>query len=161
MSGNEATALISKIKIHHPYGVVGLLPWQQQHNNVCFGGVPNSQQLLDIASQIKTFTEGTNPESSEIMSIRENVLNANTIVFLGFAFHELNMELILPSNFSTGGNISASNCYATSLGISESDSEIIRADILRRFKNKKANIFLKNISCSELFQEYWRSISLS
>ncbi|MDL1968036.1 MAG: hypothetical protein LWW97_05675 [Deltaproteobacteria bacterium] len=128
VSKDYASKLLSNIEIYHPYGIVGLLPWQGNSNSTDFGEDSNPIQLLELANKIKTFTEGTNPESSKIVAIRDHVSTANRIVFLGFAFHKLNMQLIKPSDLSST-NAAEIKCYATTFGISKSDKEVINEQI--------------------------------
>jgi len=161
IKGNEAAELIKKIEIYHPYGTVGYLPWQQQNRSIDYGEDPNPQQLLELASQIKTFTEGTDKYLSEIDKIRWDLLSAKIVVFLGFAFHKLNMDLLKPEN-SEKINVSNTKYYATAKGISDSDCEIILGDLMNLCGVKSQHIFLRNDrECSSLFLEYWRSLSLS
>ncbi|MDQ1353012.1 MAG: hypothetical protein QG657_3318, partial [Acidobacteriota bacterium] len=95
ISEREAAELVKAINIYHPYGNVGTLPWQKRHlgsnkNMVMeFGKEPNPVQLSELSKNIKTFTEGTNPQSSEISEIRRHMSIANRVVFLGFAFHPM------------------------------------------------------------------------
>ena len=70
--------------------MVGSLPWQTRNNSIDFGETPDPNTLLSIADSIKTFTEGTDPDSSDIAQIRKNIKETNRIVFMGFAFHKLN-----------------------------------------------------------------------
>jgi hypothetical protein len=49
--------LSSKLKILHPYGVVGHLPWQSQTGVVTFGGEPSAQDLVLLSEQIRTYNE--------------------------------------------------------------------------------------------------------
>ena len=49
--------------------------------------------LLEIAGQLKTFTEQSRDEAAD-EAIRGHIQEAGTIVFLGFAFHDLNMSLL-------------------------------------------------------------------
>jgi hypothetical protein len=96
--GTDASELYSFVKqviIRHPYGVVGLLDWQDWAQNgrpVSFGHVGNVD-LLEIAHQINTFTE-QQEDNEKLAIIRRTVQEAEVIVFLGFAFHERNMELL-------------------------------------------------------------------
>jgi hypothetical protein len=66
----EAASIVKCINIYHPYGFVGVLPWQDSAGSVEFGADPDPRQLLQFAQKIKTFAEGTDPDSSEIVSIR-------------------------------------------------------------------------------------------
>ena len=160
INADDATKLVNSIDIYHPYGVVGHLPWQHRGDSIGFGAEPHSQQLLELAEQIKTFTEGTNPASSEIMAIKNNMLNAELVLFLGFAFHKLTIQLIMPDH-SSGPGARSTNYFATASGISDSDCEIIRKEIYSLSKSGKCEIKLRNDkTCSEIFNEYWRSFSL-
>jgi len=155
----EASKLINEIEIYHPYGVVGSLPWQGGQS-IKFGEKPDPQQLLELASQIKTFTEGTDPNSSDILAIRKNVAEADNIIFLGFAFHKLNMILMSPDTKLL--DLSGPTTYfGTAQGISDSDCKIIKAE-LTHFKGNYKEININNkLNCASLFKEYWRSLSLN
>jgi len=157
---DEAAELVNSINIYHPYGVVGNLPWQGKQV-IEYGADPHHQGLLQLASQIKTFTEGTDEESSEIVTIREHLSSASNVVFLGFAFHALNMKLMSPKSFLPDP-IADVNYFGSAFGISDSDCKIIQKN-LTGFTDKEVNEMQINnkLKCSELFKEYWRSLSLS
>src|SRR5579862_9716755 len=58
VTGDASARLIESIVITHPYGAVGKLPWQVNGNTgIGFGIKPQETKLLEIAGQIKTFTE--------------------------------------------------------------------------------------------------------
>lgn len=57
----RAASLIGRIRIFHPYGSVGELPWQNSSEHVEYGAEPSIGQLLNLKDGIKTFTEGTDP----------------------------------------------------------------------------------------------------
>lgn len=156
----EAGNLVNEINIYHPYGVVGNLPWQGKQG-MEFGAEPHPQVLLQLADQIKTFTEGTDEESSEIIAIRNHVSAADNIVFLGFAFHTLNMKLMSPNSLIPDP-LDVTNYFGSAFGISDSDCKIIRAD-LEDFTDRDANEMEINnkLKCAAFFKEYWRSLSLN
>ncbi len=113
---DEVSALVNQVVISHPYGVAGLLPWQVQTQGVRavpFGQVENAD-FLEIARQINTFTEQQG-DNQKLTAIRQTVQEAEVIVFLKFAFHERNMELLNPGNIYRAKKI-----YLTYKGISES-----------------------------------------
>ncbi|ESY51721.1 MULTISPECIES: hypothetical protein [unclassified Mesorhizobium] len=56
ISEQEAQKAVNKLTVIHPYGQVGRLPWQP-NGQVKFGAEPHSTELLEIAKQIRTFTE--------------------------------------------------------------------------------------------------------
>ncbi len=134
ISSEESKISIENINIFHPYGSVGKLEWMIPRPRIGFGQEPTKQQLFYLSEGIKTFTEGIDPQSSEILKIREHVYNANKLVFLGFAFHELNMNLIAPEKhrFRTKeeGRV---KCYATAKGFSDHDIENIKERIKKMF----------------------------
>jgi len=156
----EAANIVNNICIYHPYGVVGNLPWQSSQNAIAFGGEPNHHLLVNLANKIKTFTEGTDPGSSEILDIRSSMLNAEIVLFLGFAFHALNMQLIAPDRF-VGKGAKRTCFYATATGISDSDKELIMEDIKTLSKTGNVSIDLRNdLKCHDIFHEYKRRLIL-
>ena len=153
---NEAAAeLVQAINIYHPYGHVGTLPWLKRNGSVVYGADPHPEQLLDIASKIKTFTEGTNPDSSKIIQIRNHMNELDRLVFVGFAFHKLNMQLLAPEDTEPQSKL---DCFATAHGISSSDQEVIQ-DLLRSLYQRDIRIRMSSSTCSDFFNEYWRSLS--
>lgn len=157
----EAAELIEHLSIYHPYGSVGLLPWQKGDLQIGFGNSLNAIQLNELAKKIKTFTEGTDPSSSEIIDIRDHMAKAKKLVFLGFAFHKLNMELISPD---LDTSLSYPSVYATAYGVSDSDQNVINHQIKTMYRKKmmtlpELNIEMINADCSSFFSSYWRSLS--
>lgn len=154
IQSEEATKLMQTLTIHHPYGMVGALEWQGGEYTVPFGGSHQSAGLLALARQIKTFSERIEDESVT-SAMRKLVQDAEVVVFLGFAFHRQNMELIKPAQ---SGKVK--RVFATAMGISDSDAAVVTRQILNLFETKQAhtNIELRNgLTCCELFGEYWRS----
>lgn len=157
----ESQRIIGKLTIHHPYGMVGALPWQDRQNGVAFGY--SNTSLLNTSKQIKTFTEGLDDESL-LSAIHQTVREAETVIFLGFAFHPSNMALLTP-----GGPCSAKRVFATTLGLSKADEQVIQNDIYRmlgiEFASDKLRQnmgpFMANLTGGEFFKQYFRSLSAS
>ena len=61
-----------------------------------FGGDPDVLKLIALAKEIKTITEGT-AIHSDILAIRACVKDARKFVFLGYAYHPLNVALLIGS----------------------------------------------------------------
>lgn len=154
VSDIDAAKLIENIKIFHPYGVVGTLPWMK-NGSIPFGSDQTPGKLLELASSIKTYTEGTDPNSSEILDIRSSMSEANKLVFLGFAFHKLNLALLTPSSFNKNRYV---QCFATTLGISTSDQDVITKQI-KDLYSSFAELKTKERQCGPFFKEFWRSLS--
>jgi len=161
----RASELVNRIEIYHPYGVVGPLPWQTTNalGRVDFGAEPSGDLLLSLASQIRTFTEGMDTNSSEISMIHQKISQASILVFLGFAFHRLNLKLLTPNASSIpAGKPVKYEYFGTALGISDNDCELIRVDLMKMKGSKPSKANLRNdLDCKSLFKEYWRSLSLS
>ena len=150
---DEAAEIISGVKLFHPYGLVGQLPWQTGGDGTPFGSNDHLWQLLSLADQIKTFAERIEDEA-EIHKMRQLVQEASQIVFLGFAFHMQNMDLITPQ-----GKTDINRVFATAVGISTSNCDVIEADILSRFGDTQHHIdlnFRQKIDCRYLLDEYRR-----
>ena len=158
---DEAKQTLESLEIYHPYGTVGQLDWQLPYGGISFGGDIDPQKLLRLASGIRTFTEGIDPKLGESDAIRNVLAQAERLVFLGFAFHKLNIELLFKGPpFTT----EARQCpvYATSMGLSKVDIELIGEQISNLANIRHESFHLLNpLRCSELLREYWRGLSLS
>lgn len=159
LSAEEVAKLLSKVHFLHPYGSVGTLPWQGQSNVAHFGEELYPQPLLNNARKIKTFTEGTDPKSSEVCEIRDSVAKAESLLFLGFSFHKLNMKLIHPDT-SCFDDTSDRRNFATAFGLSNSDCTAI-ADEIRLMRSSSHAEIRNDLKCSAIFGEYTRGISLT
>lgn len=162
----RAEELVSKIEIIHPYGSLGPLPRLGERGSVPFGH-NDRPRLLPLAKRIKTFTEGMD-DVAALSRMRQLVEEAETLVFLGFAFHRQNLELIAPEAPSRVKRI-----FATTLDVSESDKEHIRQDLIRAFQieyipgpmelvsitDTEVDINFFDGTCRDLFRSYWRSLS--
>lgn len=161
MSASDVVSLLQSLEIYHPYGIVGSLPWLKQNDAIEYGVTPNSEQLLRLSNRIKTFTEGTNESSSDVTAIRSHMKTSLRLVFLGFAFHRLNIELLLPKASSTSPPTGRS-VFATAHGISDSDTKAISDELATRGVLSARDIQIRNdLTCSQLFQEYSRSMSFT
>lgn len=157
---SQVKEVLSKLKIFHPYGKVGDAPWERGTSTADFGANPGPQDLLDRAKSIKTFTESVDAESEE-NEIKKTITKAKKLIFLGFAFHPLNMKLLQPTSIPNVMKV-----YATACGISESDRKVISAElqgfisINQRNDHEKKYIEVNVVdkTCNQLFEEYSRSM---
>jgi hypothetical protein len=158
----EAAAALTHLEIFHPYGTVGKLPWQSQIDGIEFGATPHPPQLIAVSKQIQTFTEGIDESKSDILSIRETVANARRIAFLGFAFHPLNLELLFSNTKYSSFDSHQNSIYATAHGISTSDIQHIKNELVRVAGFQESSIHLRSdLLCSQIFYEYSRGLSLN
>jgi len=161
MSADEAAQLLSHVDFYHPYGVVGALPWQNPGRAVEFGGRLHDAWLIESALALKTFTEGTDPSSSEVCAIRDVVHESEKLLFLGFAFHPLNMEL-LDANKGALDTTGRKLTFATTFGLSRHSAEVVAVRLagLRECESRQVYVGGQSLKCVDLFGEYGPSLSL-
>lgn len=153
ISESESKSLLAKIKIFHPYGQIGSLLCEDNTKKVDFGSIKR-MDILPLVEQIKTFTE-QEIDVSTISDMQKLISESEMVVFLGFAFHELNMRLLSLKN-----EPKIKKVFATAKGISDDDCVIVDKDIRSAFKLTGQSIFLNNkLTCFDLFETYWRSLS--
>ncbi|MER8592394.1 hypothetical protein NKH33_12415 [Mesorhizobium sp. M1182] len=154
MKPAEAQKVLRGLEIIHPYGQVGRLPWQAP-GGIKFGQEVEPRDLPDIAFQIRTFTERIEDEAV-LGRIRAMIAEAAVIVYLGFSYGDMNMDLMTieksrtKSIFGTGYMISAPNRAAIENRVRQSvggDTNVRRIEIA-------------DLKCNEFLNGYWRPIIL-
>jgi hypothetical protein len=93
---DEAHTVIDTIQIFHPYGLVADLPRMQ---NGVVRGMPfgaASANYVALSQNIKIYTE-QHAASDVLKIIAEALLWADQIAFLGFGYHEQNLDLLTPA----------------------------------------------------------------
>jgi hypothetical protein len=154
---DEARKIVNAATIIHPYGSIGRI------DEVPFGGEKyRSFDCFQLSKRIRTYTEQV--EQGEIVSkIQNEVIDADCIIFLGFAFHDQNMLLLHP-----GGRHEEKEIFGTAFGMSKDDSdnviewlsELFPATQHTQSVRLQDNIRLENkLTCTELFESYARSIA--
>lgn len=106
MSPDVAGDIIKNISIHHVYGSLGELPLPS-------GGIPfgaSDEFIGRSASDIRTFTEEMN--SKYLGQIRQIISNAESIIFLGAAYHRQNLEILFGKSPPNEAKI-----WGTSMGL--------------------------------------------
>lgn len=161
ISEKSTADLVERIKILHPYGTVGKLSWQHGEMKVNYGDDINEEELYRLTSGIKTFAEGTDTKSSDIDEIRKSVVEAKITLFLGFAFHRQNLQLLKPTERLLA-HAGPSEYYATAFGYSAHNARIIGQDIVGLLEKEPRTLEVRrDLKCSELLDEYSRTLSLS
>lgn len=156
-----AEAILGNAVIYHPYGSLGpMLPGRGQ-NSVGFGS--DRCDLFQVSERIQTYSEQV-LDRELLNSLRSLIETADKIVFLGFAFHDQNMALISPENL-IAAKLRQTRVFATTYGSSDSDTAIIRDQIVGMLKNRPEGagdsqwLVTHNGTCADLFSQYWRSLS--
>jgi hypothetical protein len=145
----------SKLEILHPYGSIGSLS-KTGTSGVSFGEKINPVRLLEVSKKIKTFTEQIDENSKELKRIQYCLKNTEKVIFLGFAYHPMNMNLLFPRN-----SFKNPECFilGTALHIAPYDLTVVRDDIAERFGN--LNVHLDPVSCYDLYSSRWRTLSIA
>ncbi len=146
----RSAEIIAKLKIIRPYGSVGKLPWQISGPNVAFGSVP--RDLEKLVSEIKTFNEQIDDEELK-SSIAESIKNCHKLIFLGFAFHRQNMNLLKSENVTT------KRVYSTGLELSKADCDSIIRDTSKFVCNRHNTVTIhppENVTCAKFMSDYKR-----
>jgi hypothetical protein len=155
----EATALLRSLTISHPYGDLGNLIWASSYSRLDFGADASEQQLIESAFRIKTFTEGTDENHSDIVAIRSTVKSAEKLIFIGFSFNSQNLALLYGT--TAKDEQSRTRIFGTAYGLSESDLDEIRLEIGTLGNVAADNIRLRrDQTCVTLFREYGRTLML-
>jgi len=155
--GTYLADLISrKLKIIHPYGVVGELEWQGSGPSIQFGAKDDSYDLAKLSGGIRTYNEEVE-DKKKINELRDLVNAAGRIVFLGFHFHEQNIELISPepNEPELKGII---DMFATQVDRSQADKDFISHHRLRRVMHGRTLHPISSVrddcDCTELFKRF-------
>lgn len=157
LSEAQAVNIINSLKIIHPYGTVGALPWQidGRFTPMDYGGEIQTDQLIKYSQNIRTFTEGVHSEKMGML--RYNMKHTERIVFLGFAFHKLNMNLLMGGSDERYENPSPIECFATAFETSKNDQKSINESINYLYGGE-ININIENSTCTQLFRDNSRSL---
>lgn len=158
----EVAEILGRLEIYHPYGKVGTLPHMGVQKPIRYGEEISPGKLLEISSQIRTFTESAIEDHAETERMREMLSKTEFLVFLGFAFHPLNVGLLFPDDPLLGTKNYGKRVLGTAVGSSKSDLKIIKDDLAHRYNCDDSAVELRNdLKCDELFREYSRTLSLA
>lgn len=161
LTEEQAEQIVKRAKILHPYGNLGSI-FHGERDRLPFGA--DTHELAAAADRIKLYTESVQ-ENDVIGGIRTAIQEAETIVFLGFAFHEQNMYVLSPPAPKTEKQSAVRRVLATTYGVSDPDVKLIRAQIattLRGRPQRERDDYTIDTfagKCSQFFAEYWRSFT--
>lgn len=133
LSADDAARVASGVQILHPYGSVGPLRWQSPGRFVDFGDDQlYTSHLRKAAENVQTFTERVSDEAL-LQELRTEMGTARRIVFLGFGFHNQNMDLLRPETTANAAEV-----FATTFDQSEPDRGVTRELVLRCLSGSQA-----------------------
>ncbi|OUS07282.1 hypothetical protein A9Q96_08295 [Rhodobacterales bacterium 52_120_T64] len=160
LSDDGVAEVLSALNIIYPYGTVGEFCWYNNGQSN-FGDEAFGQPLIERASQLRTFTEGAN--TNRIKDIRRAVNDSEVLMFMGFGFLPLNMELLFGDE-----EFEADTVLATGKGLSKNSIEQIKIELKQIFKSEiglyseelaDEKIQVLNGTCAELIFEFQRYLS--
>lgn len=161
---NEAEKIVETLRIYFPYGSVGKLVSDKNPGGITFGVDPNRLDIAQLSSEIKTFSEQIE-DRSLTEALRREVLEAETIIFLGFAFHPQNMDLLIPE----AGKRNCKRAIATAIGTSDEDCDVVINQIkpligkltdVSRMRDAGSIRVRNDRKCHALFDEYRKHLSI-
>jgi hypothetical protein len=145
----------AKLKVIHPYGVVGNLPWQSRTNAVHFGG-GRFNDLALLSEQIRTYNEEIE-DRTKIGEAHRAIGEAARLVFLGFHFHKQNVEL-LAAGMDVPKYSGKVLIYGTQVNRAPADLEIIKGlripQILHGRSPMAGSHYTNERGCKELFRDF-------
>lgn len=152
-----AFSIVKSMNIIHPYGVIGNL------NKVPLGESLDYVRLIDLYQNIRTFTENSEETENVRTDIKQLINKANRIIFLGFAYHQMNLDLLFDINKPIPKKavlrpVNKIECYGTGKGISENDRKYIQF-LLWRIDPRLKESDISGDSCAEFFNNFWYRIS--
>lgn len=124
----ETIRLVRGIPHFHPYGTVG--PWHEaQNGHRPFGALADDfDSLLPLSERIRTYSEQS-ADARLPPGIHSEIAAADVVVFLGFAYHPLNLRLLAPAFKGA----STAKVYGTALHMSPENAHDIKITLTSMF----------------------------
>ena len=153
--------LISTLRVLYPYGTVSEFIADGLNTN--FGQIHYQGQLIERSLQLRTFTEGA--ESGLVAEIRTAMESSEIVMFLGFGFLQLNMDLLFQNQrfppirvLGTGKGLSKDSISEVELELDDifvhDSAQLLSIDDPDRIK-------IVGCTCGELFFEFQRYLTRS
>jgi len=156
-----ANLIKTKLKAIRPYGRISPLPWQSADDAVAFGGNSSGQDIVPLARRILTYSEQI--EEPVILANIDGVIDwAEVIVFLGFHFHEQNMDLLVGKRDHASRRNTNVSVFSTHVGRSEAEIRIISNQIKRMLHGRSIadnSSYGKECDCKSLFKDFGTTLT--
>jgi hypothetical protein len=161
MSEHEAAMLLSQLEIHHPYGRAGAFPWMKEPGPLGvfadFAQEADPQLVVQIAKQIRTYSESA-ISGGEGDAIRATVKNASMMIYLGFSFLELNMDLLY--GIGPGGRTLANTpCLASMYGESDYNRERVKTRLVYQHGHSSVDFGSRDEMCGAFMTSHSKAVS--
>lgn len=155
---SDAAAIANRVRVLHPYGSLGPLPWQPTKGGSAhwLGQIHDGTVLANAAATIQTYSEQMSDASSQEI-IHQMIVEAERIVFLGFGFHAQNIDLLSPPV----GRLSKGLALATAVGVPVRDRGTIEHDLSLRLCGPNGaglNVQLHDLGCCAFINDFQRTL---
>ena len=160
---NRAVELLTTVRILKPYGTVGRLHAPAGSSPSAEFGSEATGRYLHLASGIRTYAEQM-ADATLQKEVRQDVANAEAIVFLGCAYHPQNMDMIHdPLSAPMPAPAKRRLVFGTTCKMSESDKLNVEGKLKSMFSSSgrlsEPRTFLLDAKCVEFVRQYRRTLS--
>ncbi len=147
-----AAEIVNSATVFHPYGTPGMLPWQGGADIVQFGEAISPDRLLHLSRRIRTFGEKSD-DSVTKEGITKALDNSSTVVFLGFGYHDQNVDLLkIPY-------LDIKRVFGTALDLSLYNTEAVSHRLRKALSMPPhRSVTLENVNCEKLIEEYSQAL---
>jgi hypothetical protein len=152
MTIEEAQELVAgRLRIVHPYGVAGRLPWQGDEENGARWGDENPENIVQLSKRV--FTASQRAKSRQFQSyLRAEMSRAKRLGFLGFGFDPMNVAMLFDELEHDNPDM-----LISLVGIGEVEQKAILRLIYRLTGiTDESLITLENMKAFELLRDYAR-----
>jgi len=155
---NQAENIVDGMNIIHPYGIIG------DRRKISSDAELYYNELIELSKNIRTFAEDSDQTRDERTKIKHLIDRANRIIFLGFAYHQLNLDLLFryPGYAVTlvdpAPPSEKVDCYGSGYSISENDRKYIQ-DLLKRMDSRIDHCDISGVTCVQFFNDFWYRLS--
>lgn len=153
IDGTDSAKVLQQVQFLHPYGSLGMLPWQVNSEEPLELGQLFVQDYWKIGQRLRTFTESV--QSDIGASVKHSVQSAETILVLGFGYLDQNLQLLAP-----GAEKRARRLLSTAYETSPSGQDVMKRELLRLGAPQAVTHFC-HAKCHYLFTSYRLMLSLS
>ena len=148
LKGGDVVKVLDAINVIHPYGSVGSIE-VSGGRVVGYGANLDPGEVISSSARIRTFTEGV-VDADLSQNIKSSFEGADLVMFLGFAFLDINMHVLTPAE---GG---AKRVLATAMGRSADTIFRLQSLISSCFMDKRFHVPVEMFDgkCFELLYEF-------
>lgn len=148
ISLDEARAIVAEASIIHVYGTVGALPGYSPKRDECvpFGGT--DVNLIEVSQRIRTYADQMSGDSAA-KAISGFMNDAEVLVFLGFAFHPQNLDLLHIRERRHNPLI-----IGTAYGVSQYNRQRYVENLTSRYSPSGTAPQLADMTCAQLMRDF-------